>query len=71
MAATPAERMRAARTRRRAEGKREVRMILPDPRTEAVSRRIEQAVAGLDPTNEEEALAWIEAVAEHDGAEAR
>ena len=71
MAATPAQRMRSARTRRRAEGKREVRLVLPDTRTEEVARRIEQAVAGLNQTHETDALAWIETVAEHDGPEAR
>lgn len=71
MAATSAQRMRNARARRRAEGKREVRMVLPDTRTAEVSRRIEQAVAGLNQIHESEALAWIEAVAGHDGPEAR
>ena len=69
MAATLAERMRSARARRRAEGKREVRLVVPDTRTKEVSQRIEQAVAGLNQTHESNALAWIEAVAEHDGAE--
>lgn len=71
MAATPAERMRSARTRRRAEGKREVRLILPDARTHEVRQRVQEAVAGLSQTNETNALAWIEAVADHDDAEAR
>ena len=71
MAATPAERMQSARTRRRAEGKREVRLILPDARTQEVCQRIEEAVAGLNQTNETHALAWIEAVADHDDAKTR
>ena len=73
MAATPAERMRSVRTRRRAEGKREIRLVVPDTRTEEVRNRIEQAVAGLDENHEADAIAWAEAVAvaEDDGAETR
>ena len=71
MAASPAERMRAARLRRRAQGKREVRMILPDARAEEVRARIAEAVARLDRSHEEDSLRWIEAVSEFDGNETR
>ena len=71
MAASPAERMRAVRLRRRAEGKREVRLVLPDARSKEVRARIAEAVAGLDPAHEEDALRWIESVSEFDDAETR
>ena len=71
MAATSAERMRAVRIRRRAEGKREVRLVLPDASSEEVRARIAKAVAGLDRAHEEEALRWIESVSEFDGTETR
>ena len=71
MAATPAERMQSMRMRRRAEGKREIRLVVPDTRTEEVRNRIEQAVAGLDQNHEADAVAWAEAVAENDGTETR
>ena len=71
MAATPAERMRAVRIRRRTQGRREVRLILPDARAEEVRARVADAVARLDGSNEEGALAWIEAVSEPDEPEAR
>ena len=54
MAASPAERMRAARLRRRAQGKREVRMILPDARAEEVRSRIAESVARLDRSREKD-----------------
>ena len=71
MAASPAERMRAVRLRRRAEGKREVRLVLPDARSKEVRERIAEAVAGLDRAHEEDALRWIESVSELDDAETR
>ena len=71
MAASAAERMRSVRLRRRAQGKREIRLILPDARSEEVRARIAEAVARLDRAHEEEALRWVEAVAEFDGTEAR
>ena len=71
MAVSPAERMRAARLRRRAQGKREVRIILPDARSEEVRARIAEAVTRLDRSHEEDSLRWIEAVSEFDGNEAR
>jgi hypothetical protein len=64
--AAPAERMKAMRERRRARGLRELRLVVPDARSSAVRRRIAEQVARLDPEDEEEALAWIEAVSEFD-----
>lgn len=64
--AQAAERMRAMRERRRARGLRELRMVVPDPRSRAVLRRIAKQVADLDPAAEREAMRWIEAVSEFD-----
>jgi hypothetical protein len=61
-----AERMRAMRERRRAQGLRELRLVLPDPRSKAVLRRIAKQVAGLDRAAEQDAMRWIEAVSEFD-----
>jgi regulator of protease activity HflC (stomatin/prohibitin superfamily) len=52
------------RERRRARGLRELRLIVPDARSKAVRRRVAKAVAALDPTDELEALRWIETVSE-------
>jgi hypothetical protein len=64
--AAPAERMKAMRERRRSHGLRELRLVVPDARSAAVRRRIAQQVARLDKEDEEEAMAWIEAVSEFD-----
>jgi hypothetical protein len=64
--ALAAERMRAMRERRRARGLRELRLVVPDPRSKAVRRRVAKAVATLDRDNELDAMRWIEAVAEFD-----
>ena len=71
MAVSPAERMRAVRIRRRTQGKREVRLVLPDARAEEVRARVAAAVSRLDRSNEEDSLEWIEAVSESDEAETR
>lgn len=60
--AAVAERMRDMRRRRREHGLREVRLVIPDARSPAVRKRIAEQVARLDPTGEEDALRWIEAV---------
>jgi antidote-toxin recognition MazE-like antitoxin len=60
------ERMKAMRERRRAQGMRELRLIVPDARSPIVRRRIARQVAKLDPSAEREAMRWIEAVAEFD-----
>jgi hypothetical protein len=64
--AAPAERMRAMRDRRRRRGLRELRLIVPDAASKAVRRRVAKQVAGLDQTDELDALKWIEAVSELD-----
>jgi len=69
--AEPAERMRTMRRRRRAQGLRELRLVVPDARSEAVRNRIAAQIAELSPDSEREALLWIEAVSEFDGDEPR
>lgn len=64
--AGPAERMKMMRQRRRAQGLRELRLIVPDPRSRAVRRRVAKQVANLDAGHERDALTWIEAVSEFD-----
>jgi hypothetical protein len=66
--AEAAERMKAMRARRRADGLRELRLIVPDARAEATRRRIARQVANLSDTGERDALAWIESVSEFDEA---
>jgi len=62
----PAERMKAMRKRRRARGLRELRLIVPDARSQRVRRRVAAEVAALRPQSEHEALDWIESVSEFD-----
>ncbi len=69
--AAPAERMKAMRARRQAIGLREVRLVVPDARSETVRRRIAEQVARLNAADEREALDWIEAVSEFDNDAAR
>ena len=66
MSASAAERMRALRERRRSRAQREIRITVPDARSEVVRTRVAQSVSRLDPAVEAEAIAWIEAVAEFD-----
>ena len=66
--APPAERMRMMRERRRAQGMRELRLVVPDARSKAVRRRIARQVARLSTESERDALAWIEAVSEFDAS---
>lgn len=66
MAQSPAERMRAMRHRRRAQGRREVRVTVPDARSPEVRARIARSVARLNRANEADAMRWIEAVSEFD-----
>jgi len=61
-----AERMKAMRERRRARGLKELRLVVPDPQSRTVRRRVARQVAALDRSRELEALKWIEAVAEFD-----
>jgi hypothetical protein len=69
--AAPAERMKMMRERRRARGLRELRLVVADPRSRAVRRRVAEQVAGLGRDRERDALKWIEAVSEFDADEAR
>lgn len=64
--AEPAERMRMMRARRRRHGLRELRLIVPDTRSQAVRNRIAAQVAQLDPQSEHDTLLWIESVSEFD-----
>jgi hypothetical protein len=64
----PAERMKMMRERRRSQGFRELRLMVPDARLRAVRRRTARQVARLDPERERDALAWIEATSELDEA---
>ena len=64
--ADPAERMKMMRARRRGRGLRELRLVVPDARSEAVRKRIAAQVAKLSPDSERVALLWIEAVSEFD-----
>jgi hypothetical protein len=64
--AAPAERMKMMRRRRRARGLRELRIVVADPRSRAVRRRVAIQVAGLDLDRERNALKWIESVSEFD-----
>jgi Protein of unknown function (DUF3018) len=45
-------------------GSRELRLIVPDARSEAVRDRIAAQVAKLNTDSERDALLWIEAVSE-------
>ena len=69
--AAAAERMKAMRQRRRARGLRELRLVVADPRSEIVRRRVAKQVAGLDPNRERDALTWIESVSEFDADASR
>lgn len=69
--AEPAERMKLMRARRRRQGLRELRLVVPDARSAAVRKRIAAQVAKLDPASERDALLWIEAVSEFDADQPR
>jgi len=62
----PAERMKMMRQRRRAQGLRELRLVVADPRSRAVRRRVAKQVAALDADRERETLRWVESVSEFD-----
>jgi hypothetical protein len=66
--AAPAERMKRMRDRRRAQGLRELRLVVPDARAQSVQKRMAAEVAGLDPARERAAMDWVEAVSELDEA---
>ena len=50
----------------RARGLRELRLVVADPRSRAVRRRVASQVAGLDLKRERDALKWIESISEFD-----
>ena len=50
--ASPAERMKAMRERRRRRGLRELRLIVPDAGSRLVRRRVAKQVAALNSKNE-------------------
>ena len=52
-------------------GKRQVRITLPNPRSEKVRKRVANSVARLNRSQEADALRWIEAVSEFDERETR
>ena len=62
----PAERMKSMRERRRSNGLREVRLLVPDARSATIRRRVATQVARLSRASEHEALDWIDAVSEFD-----
>jgi hypothetical protein len=67
----PAERMKAMRERRRRRGLRELRLVVPDSRSQSVRRRVAAQTARLVRSGEDEALNWIEAVSEFDAPDDR
>ena len=69
--AEPAERMKRMRARRWAQGLRELRLVVPDARSESVRDRIAKQVAKLNPDSERDALLWIETVSQFDTDEPR
>ena len=71
MAEPAAERMKMMRARRRRQGLRELRLVVPDARSLTVRSRIAAQVAKLDPARERDALLWIEAVSEFDADQPR
>jgi hypothetical protein len=54
------------RARRKTEGLREVRLVVPDAREKAIRQRVAHQVAGLSAASEQNALDWIETVSEFD-----
>ncbi len=66
--AVPAARMKTMRERRRLQGLRELRLVVPDARSSATRRRVADQVAVLNAGAEADAMEWIEAVSEFDAA---
>ncbi|MGO8834375.1 MAG: antitoxin MazE-like protein [Roseiarcus sp.] len=54
------------RARRRRQGLRELRLVVPDARRASVRKRVAAQVLRLDARHEDEALSWIETVSEFD-----
>lgn len=59
------------RARRRRLAEREIRLTVPDARSDEVRARVADAVTRLDPATEADSLAWIEAVSDFDASAAR
>jgi hypothetical protein len=68
--ANTAERMKAMRQRRRAQGLRELSMVISDARDPAFRRHVAQEVSRLDPSLEGEAMRWIEGASLFDESDA-
>ncbi len=64
--AVPAARMKTMRERRRLQGLRELRLIVPDARSSAIRRRVADQVALLNAGAEADAMEWIGGVSEFD-----
>ena len=62
---------RKKRARRRRQGLRELRLVVPDARSEVVRSRIAAQLAKLEPEGERDALLWVEAVSEFDADQPR
>ena len=62
--AAPAERMKMMRERRRRQGLRELRLVVPNPRLQSVRKRVAAQILRLDRRSEAEALGWIEQISE-------
>ena len=62
----PAERMRMMRERRRRQGLRELRLVVPNPRLPSVRKRVAAQILRLDRQSETEALSVIERISEFD-----
>ena len=58
--------MKAMKARLRAEGFREIRLVVPDARSAITRRRIAEQVRRLNPAAEWDALKWIEEVSDED-----
>ena len=61
--------MRMMRERRRRQGRRELRLNVPDPLLRSVRNQVAAQVARLDRRDEDEALDWIEEVSEFDATD--
>ena len=67
--ASPAQRMKEMRDRRRTRHLRELRFVLPDARSASVRRRVANQVARLDEDDEERSMNFIEAISSEDDSE--
>jgi hypothetical protein len=54
------------RERRRSRGLRELRLVVPDPSSQSVRRRVAAQLTHLSKADENDALHWIESVSEFD-----